>query len=566
MKAFITILGIVRGQWRWLGAGIVLGLLVIAANVFLMALSGWFIASMAVAGASGAAFNYQLPAVAIRALAIVRTLSRYGERLVTHEAALRMMADLRVWFFQRLEPLSPAVLERYGAGDLAGRLRADVDALENLYLRVIAPLIVGVLTIILGVALAARWSGPGAAALLTALTTAGIALPLLVQRLAREPGRSAATLAGELRVAVTEGIDGAEELLLLGAAERQAEQVELLSSRLVAEQQRLARIGALAQAGTIFCAGSGLAAVLALAGGEVTDGTLSGPSLVLLLLFTGALFEAAALLPVALQAAPATLESLRRILTVAHTPPPVPAPSHPVHCPTEPVAISFRMASCSYTPGRDALQRFSLYIAAGERVALVGPSGSGKSTVLEVLLRFRPYEGDIFLGGVELRSITDDDLHRLVTAVPQRPHLFNTTIRDNILLARPEASGEELSRAVADAGLAAWIEGLPHGFDTLVGEQGGLVSGGEARRIALARALLRDAPIMLLDEPTEGLDGEMERLVVDRLAVRITGKTVLLITHRRACLRLVDRVVTLEECSSEPDSIPPRPPTPHRHS
>lgn len=549
MRALMTILGIARRQWRWLGAGIVLGLLVIAANVFLMALSGWFIASMAVAGTSGAAFNYQLPAVAIRALAIVRTLGRYGERLVTHEAALRMMADLRVWFFQRLEPLAPAVLENYGAGDLAGRLRADVDTLENLYLRIIAPLTVGALTIVLGVALAVRWSGPGAAALLTALATAGCALPLLVHRLAREPGRIAAVLGGDLRIAVTEGIEGAEELLLLGAAERQTEQVERLSARLVAEQQRLARIGALAQAGGVFCAGSGLAAVLALTGKEVAHGTVSGPSLVLLLLFSGALFEAAALLPAALQAAPATLESLRRILAVAHAPQPVPDPSPSVHCPAKPLAISFRAVSCSYAPGRNALQYFSLDIAAGERVAVVGPSGSGKSTILELLLRFRPYEGDIFLGDTELRSVTDDDLRLLITAVPQRPHLFNTTIRDNIKLARPEATGEELASAVADAGLASWIGGLPQGLDTLVGEQGSLVSGGEARRIALARALLRDAPIVLLDEPTEGLDSEMERLVSDRLAVRFTGKTVLLITHRRACLRLVDRVVTPTECS-----------------
>jgi ATP-binding cassette subfamily C protein CydC len=217
----------------------------------------------------------------------------------------------------------------------------------------------------------------------------------------------------------------------------------------------------------------------------------------------------------------------------------------------ESLAISFRKVSCSYSQGREALQHFSLDIAAGERVALVGPSGSGKSTALELLLRFRPYEGAIFLGDAELRFVTDENLRRLVAAVPQRPHLFNTTIRENIMLARPEATEEELSNAVDDAGLLSWVKGLPEGLDTLVGEQGSLVSGGEARRIALARALLSDLPILLLDEPTEGLDSDTERLVVERLEKRTREKTVLLITHRKACLQLASRVVTLTECSSE---------------
>lgn len=548
MTALLTVLRICRGHWRWLTGGILLGLLVIAANIFLMALSGWFIASMAVAGASGLAFNYQLPAAAIRALAIVRTLGRYAERLVTHEAALRVLADLRVWFFRRLTPLAPAGLENYGTGDLTGRLRADVDALENLYLRIIAPLVTGILSIVCGVAIAATWSGSVAGMLLAALAVAGLLLPLLVRRLAKRPGETAAALSGDLRTALTESIDGCEELLILGAADRQTEQLTRLSARLVAAQQQLARIGAMGQAGSIACSGIALAAVLALAGSQVADGSMAGPVLVMLLLFSGTLFEASALLPAALHAAPATVASLQRILQVTSTPPPLAEPAEPRSCPVAPLPISLHDARCIYLPEHAARQSFTLAIAAGERVALVGASGAGKSTIIELLLRFRPYTGRIFIGDAELRDIADDSVRQLVAALPQTPHLFNATIRENILLARPEASADELAATVADAGLADWIAELPEGLATQVGEQGHLVSGGEARRIALARTLLSNAPIVLLDEPTEGLDTALERHVVARLAQRLAGKTVLVATHRRACLALADRVITMEEC------------------
>jgi hypothetical protein len=258
-------------------AGIALGMTVITANAVLMALSGWFIASMAVSGASGIPFNYFLPAAAIRALAIVRSVGRYGERLVTHEAAFRVLADLRVWLFRCLEPLAPAGLERYSGADVAGRLRSDVDALENLYLRIIAPLAIGGLSILLAVALMSLWSGSAAVALLVFLLLAGVGLPLLAGRLAREPGRRSTVLESDLRVAITEGLQGAEELILLGALPLQTARVNDLSQRLIAEQQRLGRIGALTQAAASAGAGLGVAAVLAVLVRELSHQRGLGP-------------------------------------------------------------------------------------------------------------------------------------------------------------------------------------------------------------------------------------------------------------------------------------------------
>lgn len=542
MDELIRILSVARSQWLRMAGGILLAIAVMLANALLMAISGWFIASMAVAGVTGVAFNYLIPAAAIRAFAILRTVGRYGERLVTHEAGFRVLALLRVWFFRRLEPLAPAGLERYTAGDVAGRLRSDVDALESLYLRIVLPLATGVVAILLATFFVACWNLAAAAALLVALLAAGLFLPLLARRLAREPGRQAVEMAGELRSVVTEGLQGGEELLLLGAVELQAARVEQLSAQLVAEQEKLARINGLTLAGGVVCAGLGLAGVLAGAGAAVGSGTLAGPLLVMLLLFAGASFEAAAGMPTALQLLPGCRESIRRIRELADAPLPVPEPSQPAALPFK-YDIVFKDVTFAYDPALPVLQDFSFTIRAGERLALAGPSGSGKSSIAELLLRFRPYSGSITIGGSEVRDLASDELLRLIAAVPQRPHLFNSSIRDNLLLANPAATDTELQQALADALLTDWVAALPEGLETRVGEGGSAVSGGEARRIALARALLKETPIVILDEPTEGLDLATEQKVIARLATRLSGTTVLIITHRPACLALANRVV-----------------------
>lgn len=544
MRELIGILRVAGSPWPWMAAGILLGVVVMAANAALMALSGWFIASMAVAGVTAVPFNYFFPAAAIRALAILRTVGRYAERLVTHEAAFRILARLRVWLFRRLEPLAPAGLERYAGGDVAGRLRADVDALESLYLRIVAPLVTGLAAMVLAVVFAARWSVPAALALLVFLALAGVVLPLAARRLADKPGRRSTELAGELRTAVTEGLQGAEELILLGAAERQAARVDGISARLVAEQERLGALGGLTLAGGVACGGLGVAAVLYAGSFPVAEGLISGPALVMLVLFAAAAFEAAGGMPAALQLVPAAREAVRRIRELADAPAPVPDPFVPEPLPAG-TGIVFRNVSSSYDPALPVLSGFNLEIPPGGRVAIAGPSGVGKSTVAEILLRFRGYEGSVTVGGVEIRNLAAHELRGLIAAVPQRPHLFNATIRENIMVGNPGVGDGEVRRALADAGLTAWVDSLPLGLDTPVGEGGSAVSGGEARRIALARALVKDAPILVLDEPTEGLDAATEREVVARLVARTAGKTVLVITHRPACLALAERVVRL---------------------
>jgi ATP-binding cassette subfamily C protein CydC len=247
-------------------------------------------------------------------------------------------------------------------------------------------------------------------------------------------------------------------------------------------------------------------------------------------------------MPTALQLLPGCRESIRRIRELADAPLPVPEPAEPAALPSD-YGIEFKDISFAYDPTRPVLQNFSFHIRCGERLALAGPSGCGKSSIAELLLRFRPYQGEISIGGTEMNSLASDELRTLIAAVPQRPHLFNSTLRDNLLLANPDASEPQLQQAMDDSCLTDWVDTLPEGLETRVGEGGNAVSGGEARRIALARALLKDTPILILDEPTEGLDLDTEQKVVARLMARLAGKTVLIITHRPACLKLADRVI-----------------------
>ncbi|MCE1225378.1 MAG: thiol reductant ABC exporter subunit CydC [Geobacteraceae bacterium] len=542
MRELLRMLRPARQHWRWMAGGIGLGVAVIAANAALMAISGWFIASMAVAGVTQASFNYFFASASIRALAILRASGRYGERLVSHEAAFHILADLRVWLFKRLIPLAPAGLESYAGGDLAGRLRADVDSLENLYLRIIAPLATGAFTILLSGLFVLVWSGSAALLLVGLLLLSGLLLPLLARHLAEQPGKRSTELAGMLRTTVTEGLQGAEELLLLGATDKQAQTVEGFSSGLVQQQVRLGQISSLTLAGVTICGALAMAGLALVCIPLVQTGQLAGPNLVMLLLFSAASFEAVGPLAHSLQLIPATSEAIRRIRELADAPIPLPEPLHPQL--PESCRIVLDQVSCGYGGGQAVLEQFSLTINQGERVAVVGPSGSGKSTLVELLLRFRPYQGSISIGGCELLDISPDQLAQLVAAVPQQPHLFNSTIRENILLGR-EVTDEQLTAVLVDSGLEQWITGLPQGLDTPVGETGSAVSGGEARRIALARALVSNAPILLLDEPTEGLDGATEQSVVERLKLRLQGTTLLVVTHRPACLQLAERIVRI---------------------
>jgi len=599
----------------WMLGGFAVALITLLANVALMAVSGWFITAMAVAGAAGVAMNYFAPAALIRASAIGRTAGRYFERLITHEATLRQLAGLRVWFYRHLEPLAPARLMEYHSADLLTRIRADIDALDNLYVRVMVPVLVAITAGLAFFLFTALFNLGLALLLLGMLLIAGVLLPWVGHRLGKQPGRRIVEIQAELRQASIDGTQGLSELLIYGAADSHARHLDALSRALVAEQERMSQLTGIAQAATGLTANLTLWGMLWLGIPLVQDGSLAPPELAMLALFSLATFEAVAPLPMAFQQLESTLTAARRLFAIVDTEPAVPEPSGPAPRPTDNglvieglcfaypskgtlnARISSRAeveagaeprsgmssgddlgsslsrhsavrSSAGMSAGRRSSARsrsdsgihsgptqerptldgIDLELPPGRRAAIVGATGSGKTTLFNLLLRFwAPESGSIRLGGVPLEQFPGEDLRSRIALVSQHTHLFDTSIRENLLIAAPDAPQGVLEQACATAQIHDFIAELPEGYDTWVGETGVRLSGGQARRIAIARALLRDAPILLLDEPTEGLDAVTERALMDAVQRLMKGRSVLLITHRPVALAQMDEILVLDQ-------------------
>ena len=542
------LLGLLRAQRTWLWAGLALALLAALGAAGLMATSGGFIAAMALAGASGAAINYFTPAALIRGFAILRSGGRYAERLVTHEATLRALADLRVWLFGRLIPLAPARLAALRSAELFARLRADIDALEHVYLAVLVPTGVAAVITLLTFALTLATLPRAALPLLALSALAGVALPAWTRRRGAADAAAAVSEAAQQRDLLMDALRGHADLLALGADGAQRRRIDALARQLDARRARLDHLQGSGQAAAGLAAQGAVLALLLFGLPALAAHALAPPLLVLLVLLSLALFEVLTPLPEALAQWQGALTAAGRVFALADTPPAIVEPAHPAAM-TLPPAIRFEGVRLRYADAAPwALDGIDLELAPGARLAVVGPSGAGKSSLIGALLKFHPVQqGCITFGGQPLDALRGEDVRARIAVVAQRTHLFNRSLLDNLLLARPDADAAAIERAVHRARLDAFVARLPQGYDTVLGEGGARVSGGEARRIVIARALLKDAPILLLDEPTEGLDAITARELCTALAEAARGRSLLLITHRLAGLEhLVDEVAVLE--------------------
>ncbi|MGC8517292.1 MAG: thiol reductant ABC exporter subunit CydC [Steroidobacteraceae bacterium] len=543
------LLAVLYPERRWMLGGAGLALLAAIAAVGLMAVSGWFIAAMALAGAAGLAINYYTPAAAIRLFAIMRSGGRYGERLVTHEATLRGLSRVRVWLFRCLIPLAPARLAALRSAELFARLRADVDALEHFYLAVLVPASVALLSTAAALLLCLVLLPAAAGALLLGVLLAGVLAPLWVQRRAAPDAERAVLAGAALRGLLLDALRGQSELLAWGGVAAHSRRIEATAAGLDARRTRVEHLEALGGALVGLCAQLTLLAVLLAALRAVHGGRLSPPLLVLLTLLVLSSFEIIGPLTESLARWASTRTSAERVFALADTPPPFNEPREPESISSRP-AIVFEGVGLRY--GREgpwALQDVDLRLSPGTRVALVGPSGAGKSSLIAALLKFQPVQtGRVLFGDRPLAALDGDALRRRIAVIAQQTVLFNQSLLDNLLLAAPEASAEQIERAVRLAQLDSFVASLPQGYDTVLGEGAALVSGGEARRISIARALLQDAPVLVLDEPTEGLDAHTAHGLYAALSSAACERTVLLITHRLSGLaQLVDEVVILAD-------------------
>lgn len=541
------LLGLARPYLGWMLLAALVACLTVLASVSLMAIAGGFIAAMAIAGVTTGMMNYFMPAAGIRFFAIVRTGGRYLERLVSHDATFRLLTGLRLWLFGRLAPLAPAELSDQRGADLAAGLQADVDTLQHAYLRLGAPVAVAIVCGLAVVGALFLVHPPTALVTGALLLSAGGLLPAIARRAAAEPGAETVRLRAELHVAIADALQGAADLRAAGAVARRLAALDALSDRLVTAQRRAATFGALAEAAVGLCAGLALwgAALLATAG--VVAGELAPMMVPALALAALASFEAVAPLPGAMQRAGEVAAAARRLFGLADRTPAIVPPAGPSPVPAD-GSLVLAGVRLRYTPDAPpALDGLDLTVAAGERVALLGPSGAGKSSIARLLLRFWEYEGAIRLGGQDLRAFQPEDLRRLIGVAAQDAHLFNGSVRDNLLIAAPGATEADMRRCLDIARLGDFVRGLPEGLDTWIGEAGARLSAGQARRLVLARTLLRDPLVLVLDEPTENLDATTAQAVLASIAAATPGRTGLLITHDPAAARaFANRVVHLE--------------------
>ncbi len=548
MKTLFRLLALHRPRAGWLLLGLLLALATLLANVVLMAVSGWFIAAMAAAGATGAAINYFTPAAVIRACAIVRTAGRYGERLVTHDATLRILSHLRGWLYERLEPLAPADLGAERSGALLSRFTGDIETLDNFYLRILLPATVAAVAFLLFLAWL-WWQSPKLALLEgSVLLIAGLLLPWLLTRRSRRAGEAALTAREALRRNSAEMLHGFGELLLYGAAETMERRLEENAHALARARRRAARFTSAARALGTLGAWIGLWGMLLALIPEVRAGKRMPAELPMFALFALAAFEAAAPLPEAMEQLSPMLAAARRLFEIADRRPTVPPFAGPPPR-VDRFDILFEKTTFRYPHAeRPALREINLVIPEGTHLAVVGPTGAGKSTLVQLLSRFHlPQSGRLELGGTDLRHWPDQALHCAVAVADQESRLFIGTVRENLRLARPNADEERLVEACRTAQLASWLERLPNGLDTEIGEAALRISGGEARRLTIARALLREAPVLVLDEPTEGLDPATARRLMEALVRHRRGRTLILITHRTEPLPWMERVVLLDQ-------------------
>jgi ATP-binding cassette, subfamily C, bacterial CydC len=487
--------------------------------------------------------------VAVRAYSVGRGVFRYGERLGTHDVAFRVLADMRVAIYRRLERLAPAGVRAFRSGDLLARLISDVDATQDLFIRGIAPPLTAAL-VGAGVVTACLLILVPAAGLLAAgLLAGGIAVPLISAAADHRARRRTGPARGELAATVANLLSGSADVHAFGAEQTGLDRVDAADSELTGLARRSAAVAGLGTGLGSITAGLTLWGVLVLGVAAVGSGTLSRVPLAVLTLTALAAFEAVSGLPAAALQLGQARTSARRICTVIDAPDPVREPAVPRPVPDPPITVALRGACVRYQPdGPLALDGMDLDLAPGRRVALVGPNGAGKSTVANVLLRFCELSGGTAaLCGHDLASFRADDVRSLIGGCPQDPHVFDDTIAANLLLARPEATADELADAAARARLLPWIRSLPHGLQTRVGAHGATISGGERQRLALARALLADPAVLILDEPTGSLEpGTRRELMAELLAVT-AGRATLLITHELDGLDQLDEIVVLDQ-------------------
>lgn len=546
MRVLLPFLALYRRHTFLISLGIILAIITLLASIGLLALSGWFLAASALAGLAGLfTFNYMLPAAGVRGAAIFRTAGRYAERVVSHDATFRVLAHLRVFTFQKILPLSPGGIARFRQAELLNRLVADVDTLDHLYLRVISPLVSAAVVIAVVTAGLSLLDTGLALTLGAILLLLLLLIPPIFYRAGKPIGAELTALRGQYRTDLAAWLQGQAELVVFGAAESFRAVLNATEQRWQQRQWQQTSLGGLAQALLILASGLTVTLLLWLAAAGIGGNTQPG-ALIALFVFAGlAAFEAMMPIAGAFQHLGQVVASATRVKQIIDRQPEVNFPPQGADAAAT-AALSLRQVDFTY-PGQPqpVLRNITLDVAPGEHIALLGRTGCGKSTLLQLLTRaWDINSGSISLNGQPLASYSESTLRAMTTVVNQRVHIFSSTLRENLQLAAPGATDAQFNAVLRQVGLDKLLEN--EGLNAWLGEGGRQLSGGEQRRLGIARALLHPASLLLLDEPTEGLDAETERQILQLLRQHCQGKTLILITHRLYGLDHFDRICVMD--------------------
>jgi ATP-binding cassette subfamily C protein CydC len=546
MKTMQRMLGFILPFWKWLLLSVGLGALTIAASIALLATSAYLISAAALHPSIA---ELQVAIVGVRFFGLSRGIFRYLERLSSHETTFRLLGRLRVWFYRALEPLAPARLGGERSGDLLNRFIGDIETLENFYVRVLAPPLVAVVVLTGTGLFMAGFDARLSALLLAVLLLVGVGLSGLNLMLGRTPGRELVDRKASLQADLVDGLQGLPDLLVYDGLPAYFERLETSQTALKHAQEKMASISSMQNALNQFLSGLGTWLVLVLGIQLVTSGRMNGVYLAVIVLTAMASFEAVQGLPLAAQYLESNLQAARRLFVMADTPPAVmDEPGSTTGIRSHELEVNhLEFTYPGPSSSQPTLEDISFYVSEGKHIAIVGPSGSGKSSLFQLLLRFwEPDTGEIRLAGQDVHTYTQESVRACFSVLPQNGYLFNTSLRDNLLAANQAANPEQVEQTLGSAGLQELVAALPQGLDTLVGARGLQLSGGERQRLGLARLLLKQAPIYLLDEPTANLDTRLEAQVIRNLQTALTSHSALWITQRLVGMEWMDEVLVMQ--------------------
>ncbi len=542
MKTFKRLLKIALQHKGLMAISLLFGFFTIGSNVGLLMTSAWVIARAALHPSIAV---LQVAIVGVRFFGVFRGVSRYVERLISHDVTFRLLARFRVWFYKAIEPLAPAGLSKYRSGDLLARVVSDVESLEHIYIRVIFPPLVAILISALLWVLYGIYDIIYSIIIFLSLFSAGAFVPVITRFLSKKIGKRYVALRSELNALSIDLAGGITELLAFGGEEDFYEKYDRTSKSFSALQRRMSFIDGLNEALITFVMNVSIVALMLFAIPEV--GTkLTGIDLAVMVVGIMASFEAVLPIPTAVQHFGTSIKAGERIFEITDSKPTVifkPDAKKEI----ADNSIKFENVTFGYNDKTTAIKNFMLEIPEKSKIAIVGASGAGKSTLVNLLVRFYdPQQGEIFWGGKNLKDLDEEFLRGKISVVSQNTHFFNVTVKENLLLAKPDASEEELIAACKAAKIYDKISQLENGFDSEIGEGGFMLSGGERQRLAIARALLKDAPVMIFDEPTANLDSENERDILNTIYSVTENKTLILITHRLVRLENADEIIVMK--------------------